>query len=205
MDFAYRFRDPDRLYLNVTNRCTNRCEFCVRTATDGLGDGRLRGGPEPTLDELLAAVHGQGGAESLAEIVWCGFGEPTHRLDLILAASPRFRDAGCRVRLNTNGHANLIHGRDVLPELVAAVDLVSVSLNAADAQRYTELCRPDLTALGADRPETVWQEVLDCIARSAGAAREVHASVVGHVLERHEIEACRRLAFDLGCDGFRVR
>ncbi len=73
---------------------------------------------------------------------WCGFGEPTFRWDLITQAAPLFHDAGCRVRLNTNGHACLIHGRDVLPELAGAVDEVSVSLNAPNCARYVELSRP---------------------------------------------------------------
>ena len=88
MDWAYRFGDPDRLYLNVTNRCTNSCSFCVRSHTPRLGDGLLRGEDEPDLDELLDAVNDRGGAGRYREIVWCGYGEPTWRLDLILAASP---------------------------------------------------------------------------------------------------------------------
>jgi TatD family-associated radical SAM protein len=208
MDWAYRFRDPERLYLNVTNRCTNRCGFCVRYGTPRLGDGMLWGGEEPDLDGLMAAIDRRGGAEQFREIVWCGFGEPTIRLDLILAASPLIRDAGATVRLNTNGHACLIHGRDVLPELGAVIDRVSVSLNAPTAIRYLELCRPDPPVLErqpAAKPIDLWDALLDFLARAPDHFDEVQASVVGYVLDDDEIEACRRLAAEVAGVGLRVR
>ncbi|HSN57221.1 MAG TPA: TatD family nuclease-associated radical SAM protein [Candidatus Sulfomarinibacteraceae bacterium] len=209
MDWAYRFRDPETLYLNVTNRCTNRCTFCVRARTPRLGDGLLAGGPEPKLDELLAAVDARGGAASFREIVWCGYGEPTLRLDLILAASPRFREAGATVRLNTNGHACLIHGRDVLPELGRVVDRVNVSLNAPSEARYVELCRPDPSvASGVEPPPApgaFWHAMLDFLARAPSHIGHVQASVVGGTLDPAEIERCRELAAELAGAPLRVR
>jgi TatD DNase family protein len=207
VDYAYRFASADRLYLNVTNRCTNRCAFCVRNFQPGLGDGRLWGGPEPDVDDLMHAVEARGGAEAFSEIVWCGFGEPTFRLDLIVEASSAFRAAGARVRLDTNGHGELIHGRDVIPELEASIDDVYVSLNAPTCQRYLELCRPG----GGDyprqvEPERYWLTMLDFLRRAAaGRFGRVQASVVGHVLDGDEIDACRELAASLGCDELRVR
>jgi TatD DNase family protein len=205
MDFAYTFGDPATLYLNVTNRCTNRCEFCVARFTDSLGTGRLRGGPEPNPEALLEAIEAYGELEDFDEIVWCGFGEPTYRLDLILEASPIFRRAGVRVRLNTNGHACLIQGRDVLPELAEVIDLVSISLNAPRAERYLEICRPWPGAAGIDDPDRMWEAMLDFLTRAPGRFAEVHASVVGHVLTRDEIRACESLAQTLDCDEFRIR
>jgi TatD family-associated radical SAM protein len=149
MDIAYRFGDPSKLYLNVTNRCTNHCGFCIRYHADGVGGGSLWGGPEPGLDTLLAAVEAMRGPELFREITWCGFGEPTYRLDLVTAAAPHLRRASRSIRLNTNGHACLIHGRDVLAELAAAADDVSVSLNAPNRRRYLELCRPDPLSVAA--------------------------------------------------------
>lgn len=206
MDYAYRFASRDRLYLNVTNRCTNRCSFCVRNFQPGLGDGRLWGGSEPGLEDLLDAVDRRGGADKFSEIVWCGFGEPTFRLDLILEASPVFRAAGTRVRLDTNGHACLIHDRDVLPALAAVLDEVFVSLNAPSCERYIELCRPSDDDLDRDlEPERFWHSMMEFLARSIGQFDEVQASVVGHVLEMDEIDACRDLAESLGCHHLRVR
>jgi TatD DNase family protein len=202
MEYAYVYDSPDRLYLNVTNRCTNRCVFCVRHHCEGLGGACLQGGFEPDLGDLLEAVERAEERGRFSEFVWCGFGEPTFRLDLITGAAPRLRSRGARIRLNTNGHGSLIHGRDVLDELAASVDVLSVSLNAADAVRYAALCRPDLAAAPAVR---YWEAVLDCVERAASKMREVRASVVGHVLSAEEIEACRSLALSLGVAGFRVR
>lgn len=208
MDWAYQYRDPERLYLNVTNRCTNRCSFCVRSRTARLGDGLLLGGEEPDLTELLKAVEAKGGASKFVEIVWCGYGEPTIRLDLILQASPVFRAAGSRVRLNTNGHACLIHDRDVLPELGEAVDRVNVSLNAPTQERYLELCRPDpgsLVKTPSPTPNAFWNAMKDFLTRAPEYINEVQASVVGHTLDDDEIERCRRLATELAGVPLRVR
>jgi TatD family-associated radical SAM protein len=203
MDIAYRFGDPSRLYLNVTNRCTNRCSFCIRNNADGVGDGSLWGGPEPGLDTLLAAVEAKHGREPFREIIWCGFGEPTYRLDLITAAAPHLHRAARSIRLNTNGHASLIHGRDALPELAAAVDDVSVSLNAPNLGRYLELCRPDPGP--RTPPDVFWKSMLDFLSASPSRFRSVQASVVGAVLTPDEIAASRQLARSLGVELFRVR
>jgi TatD family-associated radical SAM protein len=226
MDWTYHYGDPTRLYLNVTNRCTNRCGFCVRNGARGLGDGLLWGGPEPGQDALLRSIETRHGSSPLREIVWCGFGEPTFRLDLITGAADALRARAGVIRLNTNGHACLIHGRDVLPELAAAVDEVSVSLNAPDAQRYAELCLPDPAALGfgspgsgslgpgssgstaASQPESpgrFWDATIDFLTRAPRHFRRVQATVVGAVLAAAEIDACRALARSVGVEAFRVR
>jgi TatD DNase family protein len=209
MDHAYTFGDPSTIYLNVTNRCTNRCSFCVRRYSSGLGSGRqLLGGPEPDLAALLAAVEAcreAEGIDDLEEIVWCGFGEPTFRLDLIVAASPVFRRDGVRVRLDTNGHACVINGRDVLPELGGAIDAVSVSLNAPTRERYLELCGPDPGAAGCARPEQLWDALLDFLARAPRHVRDVQASVVSAALDDDEVDASRALARSLGCPTLRLR
>ena len=208
MDWAYQYRDPDTLYLNVTNRCTNRCSFCVRSSTARLGDGHLLGGAEPSFDELVDAIEHRGGPESFREIVWCGYGEPTFRLDLILLTSPIFRAADARVRLNTNGHACLIHGRDVLPELGKVIDRVNVSLNAPTAERYAELCRPDPGGVPGEQlanPFSYWDAMLDFLTRSPMHFDEVQASVVGHTLSETEIDQSRALAAKIAGAPLRVR
>mgnify|MGYP001827540121 FL=1 len=208
MDWAYQYRDPETLYLNVTNRCTNRCSFCVRSSTARLGDGHLLGGEEPSFDELVDAIEERGGPESYREIVWCGYGEPTFRLDLNLLTSPISRAAGARVRLNTNGHSCLIHGRDVLPELGEVVDLVNVSLNAPNARRYEELCRPDPGAVAGKDPSSsgaFWEAMLDFLSRAPDHIGDVRVSVVGHTLTDDEIEQCRILATTIAEAPLRVR
>jgi TatD DNase family protein len=128
-------------YLNVTNRCTLRCTFCPKfngTWTVQVHDLRLK--QEPSVAELTAAA---GGPEESGEVVFCGMGEPTLRLYDILEVTARLKDRGhARIRLNTDGLANLIHGRDVTPDLEGLVDALSISLNAQDEGTYARHCRP---------------------------------------------------------------
>jgi len=210
MEYTYIYGDPGRLYLNGTNRCTNRCSFCVRNYSRGLGGAVLWGGAEPELGQLQESILKRGPLEKIVEFIWCGFGEPTYRLDLITAASPWLRSHGAKIRLNTNGHACLIHGRDVLEELSRAVDEVSVSLNAPNLQKYLELCLPDSRSIAdpgsaGPAPESFWQAMLDFLKRAPSFFERVQASVVGFVLTEEEIEQCRTLAYSLGVRNFRVR
>lgn len=208
MEYAYRYGDPGRLYLNVTNRCTNRCRFCIRNYTRGLGGASLWGGNEPDLEPLKDSVLACGPLASFDEFVWCGFGEPTFRLDLITGAAEWLRSEGAVIRLNTNGHACLIHGRDVLAELSSAVDVVSVSLNAPNCPRYLELCLPDPGSVktgSTPAPEDFWKAMLDFLRRAPDYFRQVQASVVGHVLSSAEIEEARNLASSLGIERLKFR
>jgi TatD DNase family protein len=209
MEYTYRYGDPSRLYFNLTNRCTNRCSFCVRYYKAGLGGAVLWGDDEPDIRLLRDSVQSRGGIGVFNEFVWCGFGEPTFRLDLIMEAAGWLRSKGARIRLDTNGHACLIHGRDVLPELAEAVDEVSVSLNAPNPGRYLELCRPEprsvSTGSGPVNPESFWQAALDFLSRAPAHFKGVQASVVGSALTEEEIAFCQDLARSLGVTGFRIR
>ena len=204
MDYAYRYGDPHRLYLNVTNRCTNSCLFCVRYRTEGLGGAVLWGTEEPGLPALQEAVLACSPLESFREFIWCGFGEPTHRLDLIVQAAPWLRSRGARIRLNTNGHGCLIHGCDVLPELSKAVDEISVSLNAPECPRYLELCRPH-SEDPEFAPSRFWGEMIDFLSRVPEFFENSQASVVGWCLSDQEIDQCRSIAGKLGIRKFKVR
>ena len=113
------------LYINLTNRCDCRCVFCIRDQADSsLGGLWLQ--EEPKKEDVLAEILGQD-LTQYAEIVFCGFGEPTFRLDDILWLVDRMKEQvpGLPpIRINTNGHANLIFGRDVnnsLKFLIAAI------------------------------------------------------------------------------------
>jgi TatD DNase family protein len=210
MDYTYQYGDARRLYLNVTNRCTNRCSFCVRYRKEGLGGAVLWGGEEPDFRKLQAAVRLHGAVEQFNEFIWCGYGEPTFRLELIKEAAPWLRSHGAKIRLDTNGHACLIHGRDVLAELGQAVDEVSISLNAPNCQRYLQLCRTDPGSFPAPEsraptPELAWEATLDFLFRSPAYFEKAQASVVGFSLTDGEIEQCKSLVRSLGIKQFRVR
>jgi TatD DNase family protein len=159
---------------------------------------------------LKAAVYSHGPFEGFREFIWCGYGEPTFRLDLIREAAPWLRSSGAKIRLNTNGHACLIQGGEVLAELASAVDAVSISLNAPNRRRYLDLSRPDprffaVSKGEAPRPGLAWEAVLDFLFRAPVYFQNVQASVVGFTLTSAEIESCRLLARSLGIKHFRVR
>ena len=209
MDYAYRYGERSHLYLNATNRCANSCMFCIRDLAVEFG-AELWGDHEPDFPMLQNAILRHGKLEDFNEFIWCGYGEPTFRLDLIVEAASWLRSRGASVRLNTNGHACLIHGRDVLPELGGAVDAVSVSLNAPNASRYLELCRPSAEAFPyPDKiratPEIVWEVMLDFLRRAQEYFSQVQASVVGVSLLSTEIEQSRELAASMRINKFRIR
>lgn len=186
---AYQIRNS--LYLNITNRCTNLCGFCVRHKKDFVKGHNLRLTHEPSADELKAAI---GDPRRYDEIVFCGYGEPLLRLDVVKAVSRWVKDAGGRIRINTNGHGNLIHGRNIIPELRGIVDALSISIDAQDGDTYETVCRPVL-------PEA-FESVLGFAREATMAIPEVVLTVVE--VEGVDVQACRGLARAIGA-GFRVR
>jgi TatD DNase family protein len=210
MDYAYHFGDRHKLYLNATNRCTSQCSFCIRYKADGLGGATLWGEEEPDFGMLQSAILQHGTLEEFNEFIWCGYGEPTFRLELIKEAASWLRSRGAKIRLNTNGHACLIHGRDVLPELAHSADIISVSLNAPNVARYLELCRPDPETFCnpeelRSNPARSWEAMIDFLSRAPNHFETVQASVVGFALTPDEIEQSRSLVHSLGVKLFRVR
>jgi TatD DNase family protein len=125
------------LYLNITNRCTNTCTFCAKRDDYYVKGHYLKLPGEPSVEEVLAEV---GDPAKYDEIVFCGFGEPFLRLADVKAIAKALKGRGAKIRVNTDGLANLVHGRNVLPELSGLVDALSVSLNAPDAETYARLC-----------------------------------------------------------------
>ncbi len=187
---AYRLRNS--LYLNVTNRCTNACRFCIRERAPGVGGYDLRLRMEPTAAEIIAAI---GDAAAYDEVVFCGYGEPTIRWDFVKEVARAAKEAGGVVRLNTNGSANLTQGRDVTPEMAGLFDKVSVSVNAADEAAYKRLCRPRAGA-------AAWREVEKFV---TGAKRHVpEVAITAVAAEAVPVEAVERLAKKWGV-AFRVR
>ena len=182
-EIAYRIRDS--LYLNVTNRCTNRCSFCVRFRSDFVKGHNLRLSEEPAIEELKASI---GDPSAYREVVFCGYGEPFLRLDLVKELSLWIKENGGRVRVNTNGHGSLINKRDILPELRGLVDELSVSLDAPDAETYERLCLPTF--------EGAFEEVLAFIKEAQKHVPAVQATVVE--MEGVDVKKCRELASELG-------
>ena len=141
------YRVHDNLYVNLTNRGPCACTFCLRQSMDRIGDSdALWLEEEPDFETVRAEFHKKSSQEmaQYREVVFCGFGEPAERLDLLLCVADFVKETypDKPVRLNTNGLGDLIHGRSIAPELAGRIDTVSVSLNTPDREAYLKLVRP---------------------------------------------------------------
>ena len=185
----------DGLYINITNRCSNDCSFCIRKLGDSVGSAdSLWLGREPSREEILSAIQ-KNNLTEYSEIVFCGYGEPTERLDDLLWLCTQLKESHCPpIRVNTNGHASLIAGYDTAPLFAGLVDIMSISLNAAGADEYDQLCKP---VFG----ETTYHGLLDFIKRVKKHVPVVVLSIVGGTTDT---EACRKVAGELGLS-LRVR
>lgn len=190
-EVAYPIRDS--LYVNVTNRCSNRCVFCGRESRPVVKGHNLRLGTEPTVGEILRAVGDPG---EYREVVFCGYGEPLLRWDVVREAAAALKKRGARIRINTNGQSRLFLGRDILPEMEGVVDALSVSLNTDRPGQYLSLCRPE-------GGEEAFAAVKEFLRRAGRHVPEVVATVVA--APDIDVEACRRMAEDELGVSFRSR
>ena len=181
-NIAYKIRNS--LYLNITNRCSNTCGFCAKFDDFSVKGHRLQLDHEPDVEEVKKAV---GDPRPFDEVVFCGYGEPLLRLDLVKEIAAWLKQQGVKVRINTDGQANLVHGRNILPELAGLIDAVSVSLNAPDAETYQQLCHSRFGVRG-------YQAVKDFLREAGNCIPSVTASAVS--LPGIDMEACRKVAED---------
>ncbi|HBN09179.1 MAG TPA: radical SAM protein [Cyanobacteria bacterium UBA8530] len=179
------------LYLNITNRCQNRCTFCIRDLTNEVSGVNLWLEEEPGPADVLAEVERKMESRigEIKEFVFCGFGEPLSRLEAAIAIAEGLKKYSLPVRLNTNGLANLVYERDVVPEIAGKFDQLSVSLNAPDAEEYEKLCR---SIYGLEAFPAVLDFLESC------QKNEVPATATVVEREGLDVEACRTLAESRG-------
>lgn len=181
------------LYINVTNKCTNRCDFCIRNNGDGAyGSDSLWLEREPTEDEILNSVFSRD-LENIPEIVFCGYGEPSVRLPIVRSIALKIKEKypGIKIRINTNGQSDLILGCDTAPMYKDAFDTVSISLNAPTAERYQEICH---SVYG----EIVLEKIIEFAKNVNSYVQNVVFSVVKESLSAEEIDKCKRIADAVG-------
>ena len=188
----------NNLYLNITNRCSNNCYFCLRNFLDGVGGFNLKLEEEPTISEIIADLENVINRRNWREIVFCGFGEPLERLDCVLEVSRWIRKHYGKIvtlRVDTNGQALLLNkGRNVIEELkMAGVDKVSVSLNAHDKETYNRVCKPNF--------ENAFENILEFI-KKAKELLDVEVTAVR--IPEVDISKAEQIAKEMGVK-FRVR
>ena len=182
------------LYVNITNRCPCACEFCIRRNGDGAyGSNSLWLEREPTVDEVVQAIDAADPSR-YSEVVFCGYGEPTERLEdlLQIARQVKRMHPSIPIRVNTNGLADLIAGRPTAALFAGAVDALSISLNAATAEEYEGLCHPRFGRRS-------YEAMLDFAAQAKEHVPSVTLTVVRTPdLSEEKESACRRICEGIG-------
>ena len=175
------------LYINATNRCSNACTFCVRNNKDFVY-GDLWLDSEPTAEEIVEKLK-EYDLTKYNELVFCGYGEPTYRMDVIEVVSKFAHNNGLKTRINTNGHANLINDTDVTGTIVNCIDTIGVSLNEVDESAYDSICLPMY--------ENAYQAMIDFARECVEKGGNVVFSVVD-VIGKEKIEKAKEIAASVG-------
>jgi len=191
--YVYKIRNS--LYLNITNRCSNNCDFCPRLEEPVVKGHYLKIKKEPTTEKVIKDIKSFGDLKKFDEIIFCGYGESTTRIDVVKKVAKWLKNKGCKIRINTNGHANLIAKRNVLPELAGLFDVISISLNFHKGNLYNKHCRP------------IFNNTFDGILEFAKEAKKVCPKVILSVVsgcKDVDVEKCRSIAQKVGVN-FRER
>lgn len=190
---TYIYELKDRLYLNITNRCNNTCTFCIKYMQRTFNENySLWLTKEPSPQEIIKLVPD---LQKYKEIVFCGYGEPLIRLDAVKTIANEFKIKGTYLRIDTDGQANLFHGRNIIPELAGMIDELNISLNAQDAQTYGKLCRPIFG-------EKAYHSLIEFAKTAKGVIPKVVLTAVE--LPSVDMEKCSKIAADIGVE-FKIR
>ena len=179
----------NKIYINLTNRCSNNCDFCIRQGRKGMGNTTLWIAREPTAADVIEQLP-LNLDDFDDEVVFCGFGEPTYNLEALDEVASYLHCVDKTTRINTNGQANLIYNGDVTDVIVTSCDTINVSLNECNAQKYQKHCR---SCFG----ERAFDATLDFAQKCKERGGNVIFSVVDSI-GNDDIAECRKLAKRLG-------
>ena len=180
------------IYVNMTNRCPCACTFCLRHNGEGIyGSDSLWLDREPTVQEVCDSID-TWDLSKYNEIVFCGYGEPTERLyDLLEVAKYIKSKSDIKIRINTNGLADLIWNEKTAPKLEGLIDTVSVSLNATNKEEYLKVVRPKF---GIDSYDAMLNFTKDC----SKYVPNVVMTVVDVVTSKEEQKICGKICESVG-------
>ena len=191
----YVYEYEAKLYLNITNRCSNSCTFCIRNGREGLEGNNLWLEKEPDFDAMKTALE-KFNLKKYKEVVFCGFGEPLYNLEVLKQTAAYLKTKGVRVRINTNGQGSLINNRNIVPELKGLIDVINISLNASDCVKYQAKCN-------SEYGQEAYKAVLDFTKQCVKYIEEVTMSLVdeGDISENIK---CEKICKKCGA-AFRLR
>ena len=178
----------NKIYINLTNRCSNNCDFCIRQGRQGMENTTLWIKDEPDAEDVIEQLP-QNLDDYDSEVVFCGFGEPTYNLETLEDVASYLHCVDKTTRINTNGQANLIHNADVTDVIVDSCDVINVSLNECNAQKYQQHCKSIYGAAAFD-------ELLNFAKTCKQRGGNVVFSVVD-VIGDKDVAMCQQLADSL--------
>lgn len=187
-NIVYTFEN--HVYLNITNSCPCRCEFCIRKNGDSVGDADTLwfSGHSPSFEEIKAEIDGFDFSKYSNEIIFCGYGEPTCAYDNLIKSAKYLKEKlpECKLRINTNGLSDLLNEKPTAKEICENLDIISISLNAPTSEKYEALCHP-----------TFKEKAFPAILKFAKECNEYDVTVkfsLVDVISKEDIDACRKLA-----------
>ena len=190
-------KNPETVYINLTNACTNNCVFCLRTQKDDVCGKEMWHDDDYTLEDIIEQFNN---FPSAKEVVFCGYGEPFLRKEMMKNFCKYLREnhPKIRIRVNTNGHANAIYKTNVAEEFKGLLDSASISLNASTEEEYDDICNPKIS--------NAYEAMLDFAKSCIKSGIKVSMSVVTGFDKIHKIDVqkCEEIAKSIGAD-FRNR
>ncbi len=191
-DTIFTYLVKNSIYVNLTNRCPCSCTFCLRQNGDGVfGSGSLWLDHEPSVDEVCKSLD-EWELERYDEVVFCGYGEPTERLDALLEIARYIRSkSAIKIRINTNGLADLIWNENTAPKFQGLIDTLSISLNASNKEDYLKLTRSKFGIRSYDA-------ILNFAQNSAAYVPNVVMTIVDVVTSPEEQKRCQEICDSIG-------
>ena len=194
----YIYELDNKIYVNLTNACTNNCLFCIRTQKDDVKGANMWLSSRPEFDKVVAQLKEK---ENLIKngITFCGYGEPLIEADMLIKVAKYIKEnyPETKIKINTNGHANYIHKKNIIPSLKECIDEISISLNAHNKELYDELSQPKFA--------NAYDEVLDFAKKCVESGIKTTFTVVTNFKNYNvDIDACKRISQEIGAN-FRER
>jgi len=185
-------KNPKTIYINLTNACTNACIFCLRSQRDDVCGHEMWHDDNYTLNDIITQFNNY--KNSALEVVFCGYGEPFIKKDMMKSFCEYLRKnyPHIRIRVNSNGHANAIWKTNVAEEFKGLIDSVSISLNSDNEKEYNEICKPNI--------ENAYETMKDFAISCKNAGMDISMSVVTGFDNIHSINVknCEKIAKELG-------
>lgn len=189
-DIIYIFEGSP--YFNITNKCPCSCVFCIRDKKDVVGDAKkMWHDKQPNFEDVKSAIDALDWSK-YDHAVFCGYGEPTNELELLLKSAEYIKEKhpDIKLRLNTNGLSDLINQKPTAELICKFFDAVSISLNETTSEKYDKITRNIYPGKAFD---AMLKFTKDCVKY----CKDVRMTVVD-LISKQEIEQSRNVCESTG-------